>query len=209
MLHVNRNCFTSRCPARGRGCGLLETILALASDPWARDDFARAGGPNAQARLYEANEGSSIDTAPKTPRELPGNGRERRSTTAKAELLKTLIFFGVGGRLLCRVSGTNALITQRSLVQIQPPQPKNPQDFTVLGVLLSWDPSVSRRFSPETPRESLARDRGESNVRNRCRQPIAGAWTSQRITWTQRVLCPGIALAACPFLPPVWMSALW
>ena len=69
------------------------------------------------------------------PWKLPGNGFQRAPTGANAGCSEAKDFLGAACGALERVVAENALITQRSLVQIQPPQPASPQDFNVLGAL--------------------------------------------------------------------------
>jgi hypothetical protein len=87
----------------------------------------------------------------RSPRNLPGNGPQQPRTHPKACDTEIAVRIGVRPAALGFVCGCNALITQRSLVQIQPPQPgKAPGIEEVSGVFLSMQ-GASGLFSPGTP----------------------------------------------------------
>jgi hypothetical protein len=80
---------------------------------------AAQGGQPPQVRV-SCQHGSRVG---ESPRKLPGNGSQPKPIGAKAQSAKTPIFVGAMCGALLQVGAKNALITQRSLVQIQPPQP--------------------------------------------------------------------------------------
>src|SRR5262245_22245799 len=99
------------------------------------------------------------------------------------------------------------LITQRLLVQIQPPPPKSPQDFTVLGASLSMTPALAN-VSPQKLPGNLWPATGESQMSaTAAGNPLPAHGLLGESHGLSAFICPGIA--ACPSSSSPRSSALW
>jgi len=69
---------------------------------------------------------------------LPENCLQRPTAGGQGRCCQPRVSSAPRCNALEGVQADYRLITQRSSVQIRPPQPNSPQDFKVLGALLFW-----------------------------------------------------------------------